>query len=409
MDLKKIFKQTGWQLLSKAITSLSTFFILAAVVKTYGEEGTGIFTLALTFLGFIYLANDLGINAYLMPGLVSDSKTLIWQKLLGLRLILCFLLLIVVNTAVIFWPIALNFKEAIRIGSLAVFGSAFFVTSSAIFQSKSRYDLSAYAQIAGAIVTTTVILGIVFIKAPLPYLMFGHLAGWIVCGLTACFLIKKIVSFCPVIDFSFIGSVFKEAWPVSATLLINILYFRFDSFILASYYSFSEVGVYNLSYQIFQTALVLPTYLQNSYYPGLISQMELGLFHFRRTLLRVVFFVALIALIGTAGVFLFSGSVIDLLTSGTGFKESASLLNILSLSFPAFFITSALMSAMIVIKKYKVMLLVYAVGIVANISFNFILIPRYSFYAAAWVTVLSEYLILILQTVILAKYFLSKR
>src|SRR5581483_6053732 len=86
-SLKKVSQQTLWQLIGKAITSISTIFILAAVTRHYGEEGTGIFTLALTYLAFFYLAEDFGFNAYVLPELLGEDTEIEWRKLLGLRIV----------------------------------------------------------------------------------------------------------------------------------------------------------------------------------------------------------------------------------------------------------------------------------------------------------------------------------
>jgi len=53
--------------------------------------------------------------------------------------------------------------------------------------------------------------------------------------------------------------------------------------------------------------------------------------------------------------------------------------------------------------KYKSMFAIYLIGLIANISLNFMFIPTYSFIAASWITVISEYLILTLQVVSLRK------
>lgn len=62
----KIFKQTSWQILGKVVTSVSTFVILGMVARNYGKEGTGVFTLALTYLAVFYVLSDFGFNAHVL-------------------------------------------------------------------------------------------------------------------------------------------------------------------------------------------------------------------------------------------------------------------------------------------------------------------------------------------------------
>ena len=48
---------------------------------------------------------------------------------------------------------------------------------------------------------------------------------------------------------------------------------------------------------------------------------------------------------------------------------------------------------------------VISIGLLANIAFNLYLIPKYSIYGAAFATIISEILVLIVMTVILIKYY----
>ena len=78
----KILKQTGWQILGKAATSVSTFIILGVVARKYGPDGTGTFTLVLTYLGLFFMLSDFGFNAH-----VLKAEKIEFQKLLGTRII----------------------------------------------------------------------------------------------------------------------------------------------------------------------------------------------------------------------------------------------------------------------------------------------------------------------------------
>ncbi len=111
-----------------------------------------------------------------------------------------------------------------------------------------------------------------------------------------------------------------------------------------------------------------------------------------------------ISLGGTLLTLLLAPVIIHLITGGGRFSDSAASLRILSLSFPAYFISSVLMWSLVTLKKYKSMLLIYIAGLLANGVLNFIFIPRYSYIASSYITGVSEYLILALQAVILLRY-----
>lgn len=405
--LKKISQQTSWQILGKVVTSLSTILVLSLVTRNYGESGTGVFTLVLTYLAFFYLAADFGINAHILQ-VLQDSKQKTqneFRRLLGLRLVWSVVLIILSVAITPLLPFNnLLFSQSVLFGALAIIGSSIFVTANAVFQSNLRYDLSIIASSLGMILSLTIIALMILNHLPIPYLVFGHMVGWMLVGLLSLFLAKRFVGLVtPILDLGHIKSTLKDVWPISLTLVLNVVYFRVDSFILTSYRSFSDVGVYNLAYQIFQSALVLPTFIMNAYYPLMFNQFKQNLVLFRKTLIKACLLMLGLSVVGMLVSLIASPLLVSVLTGSKGFSGSIVSLQILSLSFPAFFLSSVLMWTMVTVKKYKQMVFIYLVGLVVNLSLNLIFIPRYSYIAASVVTGISEYLILLLQVLILFK------
>ena len=90
--------------------------------------------------------------------------------------------------------------------------------------------------------------------------------------------------------------------------------------------------------------------------------------------------------------------IINIITGG-GFTGAAESLRILSLGFPAYFVTALFIWVLVAKKRYKLMLGIYVIGAIFNLLANWLYIPQSSFYAASWITIASEYLILFLQLV----------
>ncbi|MBU1000545.1 flippase [Patescibacteria group bacterium] len=394
---KTIFKQTAWQLLGKVVTSFSTFIILGLVARNYGKEGTGIFTLALTYLSVFYLMSDFGFNAHVLSKEQGAEQKVEkeWNKLLGTRIVWSAMLAILAVGLLPLWPFSTpQFAQAVFFGSFAIIASAIYVTCNLIFQNKLRYDLSVLATILGTLVGLGFYIFLIFNKFPVPFLLIAHLAGWVVIFLSALLIMNKVLHHLkPKFNLEYALGLFKKSWPIGATLTLNVLYFRVDSFMIAVFKSAGDVGVYNIAYSIFQTALVLPTFIMNSYYPLMLKSLGgvrlVGLSLFG------------LSLLGTALTIVLAPFVISLLTGG-GFSGSTNSLQILSLGFPAYFLSSLLMWILITKGYYKKMFLICLIGLVLNFILNFIYIPQYSYIASSWITVISEYAILAMQVVVLS-------
>lgn len=401
--LRSVSKQTFWQIIGKAVTSITTLLTLSVVTRSYGASATGVFTLTLTYLAFFYMALEFGINAYLLPSLLKDNSKDIWQKLLGLRIAWAFCLFLLANTLPYFLPFqSPSFNQSVFYGSLAILFASFYISVNAIFQSKLRYDQSVIASSLGTIVATVTIIILALNKAPVPYLLLGHALGWLADSATAYILIKKILIPRPVFDLGFIKEVFIKVWPISATLVLNIVYFRADSFIIGAFRNFSEVGVYNLAYQVFQSALVLPTFIMNGYYPIMLQKLESDHSLFRLEIRKALGVMLLLAVGGTLATLLLAPAIVGLI-AGEGFEGSVTSLRILSYGFPAYFVSSLLMWTLVSLKRYKSLVVIYLIGLIFNIGLNLLLIPKYSYIASSWLTGASEYLILLLQLIILRK------
>lgn len=400
--MRKLFKvaeQTSWQIFGKIVSSLSTFTALSLITRNYIKDDVGVYTLATTYLTMFFIISDLGLNAYVITKLTDSPSEA--NKLFNARLYWSFGLMIIAVLLSFSLPLGSPvFALAVVIGSISIIGNGIFTSCNLIFQQQLKYERSIIGSSIGALVTLAVICITVFLRLPIYLVIVSLGLGWMVNGLAAIILAKSFYRFKLLkLDFEYFHSTLEKVWPISLTLILNVVYFRFDSFILAATRNLAEVGIYNLSFTLFQTALVVPTFIMNSYYPIILKELhdKTRLYHQVR---RAFGAMIVLSIIGTFLTWLLSPFIINLIGGGN-FSESTKSLNILAVSFPAFFGSALLMWLYVSFKRYKVLLIIYLIGMLINISLDLIFVPQYSYIAASWITVFGEYLILILQLVIL--------
>ncbi len=398
--LRKVFNQTFWQLLAKALNALVTVIALGFITRTYGPSGVGVNTLALTYLAFFYLAADLGLNGHIISKLHLKANEA--NNLFNSRLYWSIFLIVLSIALLPFLPFGgAAFKYSVMLASGSIMLSGIFNSTNLIFQYNHAYKFSAFASIGNGLIYLPVILALVWFKLPVEFLVLAPLSGSFSTAVLSLVLVRRYYKFkLTWVGFKYIAEVLKEAWPVTATMVINTVYFRVDTFILSAFRSISEVGNYNLAYQVFQDGIVIPTFIMNGYYPVMLKAFREDHRVFLKQFRLAVFVMFGLGVLAAILGWIFSPLVISILTGG-GFEGSVVSLRILSLSFPAFFLSALLIWTLIVFKKYKNMMWIYTAGFVFNFSANLTFIPEASFVGAAWVTVLSEYLILVLQMVIL--------
>ena len=201
-------------------------------------------------------------------------------------------------------------------------------------------------------------------------------------------------------SWGYLKNLLITVWPLSATLILNTIYFRLDSFVLTSLKGFEEVAIYNLSYSIFQTILVIPTFIMNSYYPLMLLQIKENLEKFNNQIKLAGLFLLLFSVLVIAITWMAAPIIIGIIAGG-GFSKSADTLRYLVLTLPAFFLSSLFMWTLMSLKKFRTLFLIYLVGLFVNLILNLLLIPVYGINGAIITTAISEYLILSMQVMIL--------
>lgn len=382
---------------------------MGVVARNYGEVGTGIFTLALTYIAFFYIISDFGFNAHILGKLQEKSNIseVLWRKLLGVRILWSLFLMIVALTVVFFLPSATfpyEFKAAVFLGAIIIFFYSLNTTAQSLFQARLKYELGAFPVFISAPLGVLTIILMAELRLPIQMMVLGYVVSWIIYGTSTYLLTSKLIQkIIPIFDIRFTKSLFIGAFPLALTLILNTAYFRADSFILSFYHSPSDVGLYNIAYQVFQAVLVLPTFIMNSFYPLMLQSLKLGTDKFtyqtRLMSLSLIFFSLTLSL----AIYAISPFIIKLITH-SGFGGSIDSLQILSFGFPAYFLSALALWVMVARRRYKNMVVIYTIGLLVNLLLNFALIPKYSYIGAALVTVASEYLILILQIVSLRKW-----
>jgi O-antigen/teichoic acid export membrane protein len=399
--LLKISQQTFWQIVVKLITTVSGFIIIGFVSRNYGLSGTGNFTLALTYLAFFYTFADFGFNAHVLGNI--DRQ---WRNLLGTRIVWSIFLTVVAVVVALLLPhqFSPDFKLSVLVGSLIIILFSINVTSSALFQAKHRYDLDIFPTIIGVSIGTLVTVILAKLGMPVYLAILGYVVAWSIhSGATFLASARLIKNVSPLFDKVYMLNLFKDVWPLALTLTLNTIYFRVDSFILNSHFGSEQVGIYNLAYQFFQAILVLPTFAMNSFYPMMLEAMKSKTEMFYSQIKLAAFGLIGFSLVVSAITYFLSPILIHLV-SGSGFDGSIKSLQILSLGLPSFFLSSLLWWLMVSKKMYKKLVVVYGIGLIFNITANFVFIPQYSYIAASWITGISEYLILILQLIVLTIY-----
>ncbi len=400
-NLKEVSKNTIFQMIAKGATVSVSLVITALITRQLTVFDYGEFVKIMSFVSVFYLIADFGFNATFLKLTPPDKIKENFNKFFALRFItssLLTLICIIIALSLPYNPLDnTGFSGSVKFGiflaSFTILFQGLYNTLNAIFQKNLRYDLSSIATVVSSIATLILVISVIPFKN-IYLLVLSYTFSNAVLFLVSYRLLNKL-AYKPklVFDKNYNKSLSLSSISLGVALVINLVYFRIDTIILGFLRSPEEVGYYGLAYRIFETVLVVPIFFSNSLFPIFLNHLNDNV-----ALIRI--FKKSILLLGTISVslslfFFLTANLIINLVSGPNFSYSVDLLKILSLGYPFFFLSAIVMWLLITFNKQKILSILYLTVGTANCVANLYFIPQYGAYASAYITVISEILILI--------------
>ena len=414
---KNVFYNTATQTVGKIITASCTLLVTILIGKALGEAGFGEFTKIFVFVGYFYTLADFGLNSVYVKIAQNSNGITLLKNLFGLRLVIGISLALLAILVSLLVPYnaqnQTGFSPIVRLGiaiaSLTIITQALIVTANSYFQKTLRYDLAAIAAVFGSLIF---LIGTYFVTANNSGIL-SYTAIYVFSGITtvllAYFLIfKKTNSWItPKFYLARITEMLTQSWPVGVALILNIIYFRIDIFILSNLRPPQEVGVYGLAYQFFEASLAIPIFFSNALYPILLKIYRDDRVNFKNKVANWLKILTALSTLMVLALFAVAG-LIPYIYNGQ-FQNSTIALRILALGVPFFFLTAVLWHALIIFGKQKTLIYIYLTGAIFNLLANLIFIPAYGYLASAVITVASEAFIFALLTMVYLRSYNQKQ
>jgi O-antigen/teichoic acid export membrane protein len=310
-----------------------------------------------------------------------------------------------------------NIRFGLALGSFIIISQALVSTTNIIFQIKLRYDLASITNVVSYLFLLVVCLILLNFKADISIINLMYVLASFLTFILNVYLLKK---FDISLDLKFSREYFRDlmiaSWPLGLMFIFSQINFKADSILLSvmslpnlGLSNIQTVGVYGLPYKMFEVLLVLPTFIMNSTYPVLLDSYNLNLPRFKREFKKLIMYMLImgvaVSFIGYVFVdkFLTYEAINNYFSKDFGYSKE--LLLILISGISVFFISQPLSWFLVIREKQKVLPFIYLISAVFNVGMNYLLIPYFSFYASAYLTFISEILILILLSIYCLRFW----
>jgi O-antigen/teichoic acid export membrane protein len=182
----------------------------------------------------------------------------------------------------------------------------------------------------------------------------------------------------------------RESFPLMLNHLLATLFFKVDVPMLQAMRGPTVVGWYSTAYKWIDALNIIPAYSTMALFPVMSRQATEDKEALMRSTRFAIKFLVMLAL-PIAVMTTFLAPFLVLLLGGPSYLPYAAVaLQIMIWSIPFGWINSIVNYILIALGQQSKLTRAFVIGLTFNISANLILIPRFSFVAAAVVTILSE-------------------
>lgn len=413
---KKIASNTFSQILSKALTAIISIFLLSILTKYLPTETFWQYNKIYNYLAIFTFLADLWLYTISIREISKDQSKasyIIWN-VMTLRFILA-IFIIWLSVWIAFFITWYNSYYSILWIIIVAFFSLFSLLNSSVLslmQSFMKIEFSLFSAVFGKIITLFVIIFVFYFlhlwrQDALIFVFLAWLIWIIINFLLNFFYANKIAKIRFLFDFKYMISLFKISLPFWIALFLSVVYFKIDILIL----SFIEpeniqnisIALYSLPMKIIEVLMVLSLFFLNSILPILSKSFEDNNVEKIKNLLKNSFrflfwFSMFIVLLG----FIFAKDILLIISNDDYINNTKYTYTSLDVFYIVLFVLLFYFISMlynyyfIASKKESIILKINIFITIFNIIWNILIIPFYSFYWRAIITLISQILLFLI-------------
>lgn len=388
---RKIASNTLAQLIAKFFSAGLTLLTTYLLIRQAGLDLYGDMTKILVLVAVGFSLIDFGLNAEGIRSAKNDQTMLNnTLSILVARVVLSLIVIFGLNLFVFLLPTSYsrNLQSVFWLGSLAIIFQGIYTSGNAWFQHQLLYWKSTLSVFVGTFVNAALTLYFLRYSPTLFNFIFATTSGYLFMALITLFLLPPL----PLSKYRFKLSVklLSRSLVLGMILVASVVASKLDTILLGVFRSTSEVGQYGFAYRIFDVLLVIPAFVMNAVYPLYLKERNQES-ESRVVNLTTKYLASLSLLVALIVYFLAP----YLIVIRPGLLSAVSVLRILSIALPLFYLTPPLMWALIAQKRDKLVLGIYLFAALLNFALNYLLVPSFGLVAAALNTGLTELAILL--------------
>jgi len=400
--VRRVAKNSLVPMLASLVNKGIDFAFALLRLRILNPAGEGSYTFAIVFIGYFEILTRFGLGTLLTREVAKDraqanryfANTVTLRALLWLGSLPLMLLVGLLYAR--FGSLSRDEAWAIVLFAVALFFANVADAVSAAFNAYEKMEYPAGLSV-----------GVALGKVALGALVL--LWGWGFVGLAGVSVIMNVAQATwllllmrrhlftprPERDAAFQRGMLATSFPLMINHLLATVFFRVDVLILKPLKGEATVGLYGAAYKYIDGLNVIPAYFTLAIFPlmsRLAQSARDSLVRAYILSLRLLLMISLPVAVATT----FLAEPLILILGGAQYLPASRIaLQILIWSIPVGFINSVTQYVLIAIDQQRFLTRAFLIGVTFNVVANLLLIPRYSYQAAAVNTILSEVALLL--------------
>lgn len=404
-QIKKIFKNMGWLAISQIIASICGFIWTIIMARYLGVDKYGIFGFATSLTGILAITLDFGISTHIVRHIATDYDSA--PKYLGNAIplksifsigtiLLTLIILLMMKTNELTITITMLFTIEMIIKS-------FIGLLNGSFQSFEEGKYQGIGNSLLNIILLVFILIAIFTDLGIYGIAYSYILANFITLVYLYYNFEKNITK-PKFEFDkeFCKKITLYSFPFAITGVLYSIYFSVDAIMLTNLIGNYATGIYNAAGKLIQvltifysvyTAVIFP--VMSKFYK---NDEKLLLTSYEKSIKYLMLIMIPLAI----ATMIYSTDIVHLIY-GQEYKSSSIVLSILIWTVCLLFIAGAGNTLLNASHKELSVTKIYVIAAIFNVVLNFIMIPQFSYNGAAIATVLSDMLIVVIQTYVIYK------
>jgi len=404
MSARKIAYNVVFSSVAKVLSTALALVAIGFITRYLGAEGFGEYSTVVAFLSFFAAILDLGLYSISTREISrkEEETEKIIGNILSLRVVSSLVAFLIVPFVFLLFPYPMEVKRGIAIIAASFFFSSTYQVLNGVFQRSLAMDKVAMSELIGKVVQVAIVVLAVKLNLGFNWIILSILFNMLASLILVFVWSRRYIQLRLRADFAYWKEFLRESFPMGAVAIITFLYYRLDTILLSIMRPSADVGIYNAAFKIIDNVSFFPGMFMGLIMPIMAKNFFAEKEKFRRVSDKTfkVFTIMIVPLI--VGTIFLAGDIIRLI-GGAGFGEAANVLRILIFALAFIFFGNFFNSIMVAGNLQKKLMYILGLAAIVNITLNLIFIPKFSYMAASFNSVITEFLVAILTFWVVAK------